>query len=81
MIKQATHPQSRKIEDIRKNFHKEWLLIAIDSVDNQTNSPVTGRLLAHSQRRDDLLKKYINYKGLAMLDFSDDPPKDVAYIF
>ena len=73
--------RAEPIEKIRKRYHKEWLLIAVDSTDPETNTPLTGRLLAHSQRRADLLKRYMTYKGLAMLDFSDNPPEDVAYIF
>ena len=82
MIKQANNPKSQPIEDIRKSFHKEWLLLAIDTIDEKTTTPRTGHLIAHSPHQEDILKRSITYKGLAMVDYSEDEPlPNTAYIF
>ena len=75
--------KSRKIEDIRKEFRKkrEWLLIAVEKT--AATIPLTGRLLAHSPHKNDILKKSISSKNKDLLiDYSEDTlPKDVALIF
>ena len=75
----------RKIEEIRKQFRKkrEWLLIRVETADKSTTTPLTGRLLAHSPREDDILKKCMSYKGKDILiDYSEDTlPKGTAIIF
>ncbi len=79
---QSPQPNPQRIDDIRKNFHREWLLIAIDSLDQKTTTPLTGHLIAHSAHQEDILKESITYKGLALVDYSEDePPPDTAYIF
>lgn len=45
---------SEPIEAIRKRFDREWLLIAVDTMDEATTTPLTGELLSHSPRRDDI---------------------------
>lgn len=47
-----TAPES--IEVIRKRYDREWLLIAVDEWDEATTTPLTGELLSHSPRRDDI---------------------------
>jgi len=42
------------IDDIRKRYDREWLLISVDKWDEATTTPLTGRLLSHSPRRDDI---------------------------
>ena len=64
--------KSKKIETIRKRFKKEWLLIAVDKMDESTTTPVSGHLIAHSPNRDDIYKKSITHKGLALIDYSED---------
>lgn len=80
--------KSQKIETIRKKFRnrKEWLLIAIDKMDESTTKPTLGRLLAHSPTRDVIYKKLLRYKSrgkqIISIDYSQDTlPKDVAVIF
>lgn len=74
--------RSYKIDTIRKRFRKEWLLIAVDKMDEATTTPLTGHLIAHSPVRDEIYKKSMSYKGHALIDFSEDKlPKDVALIF
>ena len=64
--------KSQKIETIRKKFHREWLLIAVDKVDESTTTPLTGRLLFHSPHCYEVDKKSIKYKKRALVVFSED---------
>ena len=74
--------KSAKIEDIRKKFRnkREWLLIAVDKVDKATCAPLRGRLIAHSPHQEDISRLSMTYKGHALVDYSEDPPKGVVYI-
>ena len=63
----------QKIEIIQKKFCNEWLLIAMDKMDESTTTPLTGRLLAHSKNRDEIYKKSMKYQKPAMIL----PPKNV----
>lgn len=60
------------IEKIRKRFHKEWLLIAVDRMDRETTTPLTGRVLAHSPRREEVHDAMLHRKGLALITYSED---------
>ena len=66
----------QQIEGIRKHFHREWLLIAIDEMDEATTTPLRGRLLAHSPHRDEIDRASIKYPKPALVVFSEDtfPP-------
>ena len=76
--------KSQNIEKIKKRFHREWLLIAVDKVDESTTTPLSGRLLAHSPHRDEVwatLRKMKRPK-LPLIEFSeDDLPKGFAAAF
>ena len=74
--------RSEKIETIRKRYHREWLLIAVDKMDKATTTPLTGRLLAHSPHRDEIYNKEMNYKGHTLTVCSEDTfPKGYAAAF
>lgn len=64
--------RSESIEKIRKRFRQQWLLIAIDKIDKKTTKPKTGKLLAHSPRRDEVHNVMLRRKGLALVTYSDD---------
>lgn len=65
------------IEDIRKQFHKEWLLIAVDEMDEKMATPLKGRLLAHSHDPMAIHKVAMSSKErLLMTEYSDDWPDD-----
>jgi len=49
--------KTEKIETIKKRFHREWLLIALEKVDESTTTPVSGKLIAYSE--DKLPKGYV----------------------
>ena len=64
--------KSQAIRHIRRRFHHEWLLIAVDRLDPKTQTPISGRLLAHSPHRDDVYDATLRRRGLALVTYSDD---------
>ena len=68
--------KSLPIEQIRKRYRREWLLIAIQEMDNATTTPLRGRLLTHSPHRDEVDHASIKYPKPALVVFSEDtfPP-------
>ena len=43
------------ITHIKKRFHRaEWLLVDVETIDKKTATPLKGRLIAHSTKRDDV---------------------------
>ena len=64
------------IDHIRGRYKREWLLIAIEEMDETTTTPLSGRLLAHSPHRDDVDRASIKYPKPALVVFSEDtfPP-------
>lgn len=76
--------KTEKIKYIHKRFskHPEWLLIKVDKIDKSTNTPITGRLLAHSPNRDEIYRKSIEGKGLLMVEYTEHRlPKGYAAAF
>ncbi|MBI1883269.1 MAG: hypothetical protein HYS08_03580 [Chlamydiae bacterium] len=74
--------KSQKLEKLRKQFQKEWLLIAIDRMDESTTTPVQGRLLAHSPDPLDVHKAaQKSREPLLMTVYSNDWPEDIAACF
>ena len=64
--------RSQPINQIRKRFRREWLLIAVDRLGPRTKVPVSGRLLAHSPNRDEIHEELLRRKGLILVTYSDD---------
>ena len=64
--------KSQPINRIRKRFHREWLLIAVQELDRATTTPKRGRLLAHHPNREQIYEAMLHHKGLALVTFSDD---------
>lgn len=74
--------KSKKIEELRKPFHKEWLLIAVDEVDEATSTPSRGRLLAHSPDPLEIHKMaQKSTEPFLMTEYSEDWPEDLAACF
>lgn len=59
--------KSEAVEEIQKRFSNEWLLIAVDEMDDRTTTPRRGRLLAHSAQRDDIYAEMLRHKGLTFV--------------
>ena len=77
--------KSQKIEKLKKSFHREWLLIAIDQLDETTTTPISGKLIAHSPHRDEiyqqLIKKSPKTKKI-LVEYSEDSfPKGYVAAF
>ena len=74
--------KSERVEAIRKRAHREWLLIAIDRMDEATTTPLTGRLIAHSPHRHDIYERSRRYRHPALIVYSEDGfPKGYAAAF
>lgn len=76
--------KSERIEKIKKRFKREWLLISVDSMDESTTTPITGRVIAHSPHREDIYKILLNPpKGKRLLvEYSEDTlPEGYAAAF
>lgn len=63
---------SQTIEDIRKQFHHEWLLIAIDEMDEKTTTPLKGHLLAHDSNRDNIYMEEMKHQGNTLTIYSEE---------
>lgn len=63
--------KAQSVEQIRKKYHREWLLIAVDELDAAT-TPRRGRLLAHSPRREQVYDAMLHTRGLTLVTYSDD---------
>lgn len=70
------------IEKIKRRYRKEWVLIALDKIDEATTTPISGRLIAHSKVRDDIYKKMMHTTGKILVMFTEDKfPKGYAAAF
>ena len=68
------------IEEIRKRYPEQWLLIVNYESDELTR-PVRGVLAEHSRHRSDIYEKLSECKGSVRIEYSGDVPKDVAVMF
>lgn len=68
------------IEEIRRRYKRQWLMIAVEKMDEATSIPIRGRLIAHSPHRDEIDRASIKYPKPALVVFSEDsfPPGYVA---
>lgn len=75
----------QKIETIKKRYHREWLLIAVDEMDESTTTPISGKLITHSSHRDEIYRKLLSIKKrkwLPLVEYSEDNlPKGYAAAF
>jgi len=62
-----TNNKSEPIEEIQNRFTQEWLLIAVDEMDEKTTTPRRGHLLAHSPQREEVYSEMLRHKGLAFV--------------
>ena len=73
-----------KIQTIKKRYHREWLLIAVDKIDEATTTPISGKVIVHSPHREDIyqmLLKPPKAKKL-LVEYSEDSfPKGYAAAF
>lgn len=70
---QATRADS--IEAIQKRFHDEWLLIRVVDFDHKRTLPLTGKLIAHRKRREELYPLERKYrKTLTLVTHTGERP-------
>ena len=75
---------TQEIERLKKHYHREWLLIAVDRIDEATTTPLSGRLLMHSPHRDEVYRKLLSLprRHNVLVEFSEDTlPKGYAAAF
>lgn len=73
-----------RIENIKKRFKNEWLLIEVTESDKITSTSIKGRLLAHSPLRDAIYKKVMEIKTKlpTLIDYSEnDLPEGMVAAF
>lgn len=76
--------RAQKIEGIKRRYHREWLLIAVDEMDEATTIPLKGRLLTHSPHRDEVYRKLrsLQPRRDILVEYSEDSlPKGYAAAF
>ena len=76
--------RSQKIESLKKRYHREWLLVAVDKIDESTTTPISGRLLFHSPHRDETYRKLLSLsrRKNILVEYSEDSlPKGYAAAF
>ena len=71
------------IDQIRRRYKREWLLIAVQDLDETTTTPRRGRLLAHSKDREAIYDRLLRTRvRLPLVTYSEDaPPKGYAVAF
>ena len=70
------------IEQLRRRYKREWLLVAVAEMDEATTTPRGGRLLAHSPHRHDIYERSRRYPHPALIVYSEDAfPKGFAAAF
>ena len=71
------------IDQIRRRYPGEWLLISVDELDETTTTPRRGRLLFHSKDRNVVYDRLLQSKTkLPLVTYADDsPPKGYAVAF
>ena len=76
--------EPQKIANIKKRYHREWLLIAVNKVDEATTTPLSGKLLMHSPHRDEVYRRLLSIprRRNFLVEFSEDAlPRGYAAAF
>lgn len=76
--------KSQRIETIKKRYHREWLLVAVNKIDESTTTPLSGKLIFHSPHRDEVYQKLLKLprKKNILVEYSEDSlPKGFAAAF
>ena len=69
-----------KLEEIKKKYQGEWVLIEYKELDENL-IPLEGEVLAHSPNRDEIYKEQLNYKDKQLaIDYLGNIPEDWAVI-
>ncbi len=63
-----------KIEELKKRYKDEWLLIKI-TMANEQDLPIEGEVLLHSKNRDEVYEAQKNLKEYLYITYSGEMPK------
>lgn len=72
--------EKQDIEEIKKAYTNEWLLITDYETDESTRV-TRGKLVIHSKSRDEIHKKLSDYTGKRCIQYSGKLPKDQGVMF
>jgi hypothetical protein len=64
-----------KIDEIKKKYKDEWVLIKVLKVD-EFGTPVEGEVVAHSKSRDEIYEKQRKMKGDLAIIYTGEIPKE-----
>jgi hypothetical protein len=62
------------IEELKKRYKDEWLLVKITMTDEQ-DRPIEGEVLLHSKNRDEIYEAQKNLKEDLYITYSGEMPK------
>jgi len=71
---------SVKVEDLKKRYPDEWILIAVEKRDAQ-GVPIEGRILAHGHEAEPLWDEIAERQGQFYIFYTGEILKDTAVIF
>ena len=67
-----------KMEEIRKHYRDEWVLIEYTKLDDDLNV-IEGEVIAHSPNKDEIYREIINTKGKDVaIEYLGEIPEDLA---
>lgn len=70
-----------KIEDIKKKYKDEWVLVEVERAD-ETDRPTEGNVIKHSKARDEIYEEQRSVKGdIAIIYTGKIPKKGYAVAF
>jgi len=72
--------QKEKIENIKKTYVDEWVLLADYEVD-ESYEPVLGEVIAHSKDREEIYDKQMRIKKDLFIFYTGKTPEDLAIMF
>ena len=63
-----------KVADIKKKYPDEWVVIKVQE-ENEFEEPLEGKIIAHSQKRDEIYEKLEKTTGDISMFYTGDIPK------
>ena len=70
----------QKIEDLKRQYPDEWLLVKVEGKD-ALGIPTVGRLLSHSKDADSIWDEVAGLRGQFYIFYTGEILKDTAVIF
>jgi hypothetical protein len=70
----SSRRKEMNIEELKKRYKEEWLLVKITITDEQ-DRPIEGEVLLHSKNRDEIYEAQKNLKEYLYITYSGEMPK------